>query len=307
MMTANLFLGAVPILVRLVGRWSVPSSEIAFIRFAMGCMGVAIWLALGFGRLELHERRGLLMRGTFGGLSATFYFYAIQMSSAGKGALLNCTYILWANIFAIAVFRERPPRGFWALLGLASVGLALVLNPSFATTNWGDVFGLLSGFCGGAAVYSLKQLRKNTNSLTIFASFALFGAVFALVPPLATAAGGASAPLWIVPPTAAWLGLLGVGFAGMAGQMFFTYGYGYTSIALGTLMSMSVPVIAAVGGYTFLGEPLTPHFLLGATLILVACGMLQYREAVERKALTGPPSVSSLPMEESDPPAISRG
>lgn len=298
MMTANLFLGSVPILVRIAGRWDVPSSEIAFIRFAMGCLGVGVWVVLGFGRLELHERRGLLIRGIFGGLSATFYFYAIQSSSAGKGALLNCTYTLWANIFAVLILREHPPRGFWPLLGIASVGLALVLNPSFATTNWGDVFGLASGITGGAAVYSLKQLRRNTNSLSIFGSFTLFGALFAVVPPLTSSAFGTHGTVWIVPPSAAWFALFGVGFAGMAGQMFFTYGYGYTSIALGTLMSMSVPAIAAVGGFTLLGEPLTPHFMLGAALILVACGVLQYREALQRKALTGPPSVASLPMEE---------
>lgn len=295
MMLANLFLGSVPILVRWAGQWSIPSSEIAFFRFAMGCLGVLGVLALGLGRLELHERRGLLMRGILGGLSATFYFYAIQSTSAGKGALLNCTYSLWANVFAVFILRESPPKGFWTLLAVACAGLWLVLDPDFQTVNWGDALGLASGITGGMAVFSLKQLRRNTNALTIFASFTFFGFFFSLVPVVSFAvAGGSDGGFWVMPPAAAWAALLGVGVAGMAGQMFFTYGYGYTSIALGTLMALSVPAIAALGGRVFLGEPLTPHFLLGGALILSACGVLQYRESTRRHVIVSLPSVAGV-------------
>lgn len=298
MMVANLFLASVPILVRYAGRWDIPSSEIAFIRFAMGTAAVAAVVGLGFSRLELHQRRGLLARGILGGLSATFYFYAVQSTSAGKGALLNCTYSLWANVFAVFILRESPPKGFWTLLAVACAGLWLVLDPDFQTVNWGDALGLASGITGGAAVFSLKQLRRNTNSLSIFASFAFFGLFFSLVPLLSFKASGGTGGFWVMPPAAALPALIGVGVAGMAGQMFFTYGYGYTSIALGTLMALSVPALAALGGRVFLGEPLTPHFVLGGALILTACGILQYRESTRRHVLVSLPSVAPVPEEE---------
>lgn len=282
MMTANLFLGFVPILVRVAGRFEIPSTEIVFTRFAIGTLGCAAVVVLGIQRLELHERKLLFLRGAFGGLSVLFYFYAIQSTSAGKGSLLNYTHSMWANIYAVVLFGAVPPRGFWWLLGLAGTGLWLVLDPSFQTVNWGDALGLASGMMGGAAILSLKNLRRNTNSLTIFASFSVFGLVFALVPPLAGQVSSGAGATWVLPPAPAWAALVGVGLLGMAGQMFFTFGYGYTSIPLGTVMSLSVPAIAAVGGWTLLGEPLTPNFLLGAALILTAIGVLQYREAVER-------------------------
>lgn len=298
MMVANLFLASVPIMVRFAGRWDIPSSEIAFFRFAMGCMAVGGVLAVGFGRLELHERRGLLARGVLGGLSATFYFYAIQSTSAGKGALLNCTYSLWANIFTVLILRESPPKGFWTLLAVACAGLWLVLDPDFQTVNWGDALGLASGITGGLAVFSLKQLRRNTNSLSIFASFAFFGMIFSLVPLVTFKASGGTEGFWVMPPAGALPALIGVGIAGMAGQMFFTYGYGYTSIALGTLMALSVPALAALGGRLFLGEPLTPHFVLGGTLILTACGILQYRESKRGHVIVSLPSVAPVLEEE---------
>jgi drug/metabolite transporter (DMT)-like permease len=284
MMIANLFLGFVPILVRVSGGLDVPSTQIVFIRFVIGSLGVAAVVLLGLQSLELHERKLLFLRGAFGGLSVLFYFFAIQATSAGKGSLLNYTHSLWANIFAVVLFAAVPPRGFWWLLGLAGVGLWLVLDPNFQTINWGDALGLASGMMGGAAILSLKNLRKNTNSLTIFASFSIFGLLFSLVPPLMGKVSAGAGATWIWPPSAAWGALLGVGLLGMAGQLFFTFGYGYTSIPLGTVMSLSVPAIAAVGGWALLGEPLTPNFLLGATLILTAVGVLQYREAVERVA-----------------------
>lgn len=282
MMTANCFLGFVPILVRVAGRFDVPSTEIVFSRFAIGTLGCAAVVLLGVQRLELHERRLLFMRGAFGGLSVLLYFFAIQSTSAGKGSLLNYTHSMWANIYAVVLLGAAPPRGFWWLLGLAGVGLWLVLDPNFQTVNWGDVLGLASGMMGGAAILSLKNLRKNTNSLTIFASFSVFGLLFALVPPLLGRVSPESGATWIMPSAPAWAALIGIGLLGMAGQMFFTFGYGYTSIPLGTVMSLSVPAIAAVGGWALLGEPLTPNFLLGAALILTAIGVLQYREAVER-------------------------
>jgi drug/metabolite transporter (DMT)-like permease len=250
------------------------------------------------GRLQLHETRLLFFRGLYGGLGTVLYFYAIQMTSAGKGALLNYTHSLWANVFAVVLLREAAPKGFWWLLGLAGAGLWLVLDPDFQTINWGDVLGLVSGMLGGAAIYSLKNLRKNTNALSIFASFSVFGAVFALAPPLTATVSPGAGQVWFAPPAAAWPALIGVGIAGMAGQMFFTHGYGYTSIALGTLMSLSVPAIAAVGGWAFLAEPLTKNFLLGAVMIMTACGILQYREAVERRALMTPPQVVGDPPDE---------
>ena len=55
-------------------------------------------------------------------------------------------------------------------------------------------------------------------------------------------------------------------------------GPGYASLAMGRLLSQSVPVLAACFGWWILGEPLTPHFILGTLLVLAACSLLGYQE-----------------------------
>ena len=62
------------------------------------------------------------------------------------------------------------------------------------------------------------------------------------------------------------------------GQLLFTHGYAYTSLALGTLLALLVPVLASLGGWIFFGETLTPHFLAGMLLVFLVCVILGSRE-----------------------------
>jgi len=285
MLAANLFFGVVPIAVRLASREGIPSDQISFIRFAIACVGViGIWV-LGWERLATGNWNALIWRGICGGFAVLLYFYAIQMTTAGKGTLLNYTHSLWANLFLVVFFRQKAPKGFWWLLALAFVGLWLVLDPDLENGNWGDVLGLISGGFGAGAILSVKKLRQTDNALTIFASFSLTGLIFSLVPGLFPVAGASGVySEWMMPSGYGWLVLMLCGVTAMAGQMFFTHGYAFTSVPLGTLLSLSVPALAAVGGWAFLGEPLTPHFLLGGTLIMIACGILGLQEGRNRGA-----------------------
>jgi drug/metabolite transporter (DMT)-like permease len=69
-----------------------------------------------------------------------------------------------------------------------------------------------------------------------------------------------------------------MGLVAFGGQMFFTAGYKNTSIPLGALLSLTVPVLAVFNGHVLLGEPLSHRFLLGASLILFACGGVGFME-----------------------------
>ncbi len=279
MLVANLFFGMVPIGVRWASLNGIPSDETTTIRFVIACLAVAGIVALGWGKLSTGNARALAWRGVFGGFAVLFYFYAISASSAGKGTLLNYTHSLWANLALVIFFGQKPPRGFWLLMATAFVGLWLVLSPDFSSVNWGDALGLISGWCGAGAIITVKELRKTDNALTIFAAFSLVGLAFALFPGLLPLAmGHPPFGAWVFPGAMAWLILLFTGLAAMAGQIIFTHAYAYTSIPLGTILSLSVPVMATLGGWALLHEPLTPHFLLGGLLVLIPCGWIGFQE-----------------------------
>lgn len=74
-----------------------------------------------------------------------------------------------------------------------------------------------------------------------------------------------------------------MGLFSFGGQMLFTAGYKNTSIQLGTLLSLTAPVLAVANGYVFLGERLDARFIVGAAMILTACGGMSLLE--KRRAL----------------------
>jgi probable blue pigment (indigoidine) exporter len=216
-----------------------------------------------------------------GGVTVILYFMTLQLTTAAKGTLLNYTYSIWANVFGVLFLKHQPPKGFGWVLLIAAAGVWLVLGVQFDHFSWGDLTGVLSGIAAGGGVAAIKVARKTDNALTVFGSFSLFGFLFAglglvVFPHL----GGFFEPLGRFPTLdGAGIGILLVmGLCAMGAQLLFTQGYGHTSFFMGTLLSLITPILAALLGWLWLGEPLTPHFILGTLMVLFACFWLGWRE-----------------------------
>ncbi len=234
------------------------------------------------------NREALLWRGILGGLTVLLYFMTLQLTTAAKGTLLNYTYSIWANVFGVLFLRHKPPKGFALILLMAALGVWLVLGVSFDHFDWGDLTGVLSGMAAGGGVAAIKVARKTDNALTVFGSFTLFGFFFAgLGLLLFPFMGGFLSHLGQFQPVdgTGLMILLAMGLCAMGAQLLFTQGYGYTSFAMGTLLSLLTPILAALLGWAWLGEPLTPHFILGTLLILAACLILGWQEGKPQNQL----------------------
>jgi drug/metabolite transporter (DMT)-like permease len=278
---SNIAYGLLPITVKLANRMHYSPVEETFLRFVFALLGILILWSTGLQRLTLVNRQALFWRGVFGSLSILAYFVALQTTSSGKGTLLNYTYILWTNVFAVMFFGQKPPRRFFWFLLLASVGIDLVLDVRWDHLNWGDLAGLISGITGGAAVLAIKRVRYTDTALTDFTSLSLFGFVLsgcALLGGGSMAISTNHASVWTTPDLWGGLALIGIGATAMMGQLLFSETIGHMSLALGTLLALAVPVLAALFGWIFLGEPLTPHFLVGMVFVLTACGAMIWQE-----------------------------
>ena len=140
----------------------------------------------------------------------------------------------------------------------------------------------------GGGVAAIKVARKTDNALTVFGSFSLFGFLFAglglMFFPLMGGFFRNSGRFQPLEGTGLLI-LLVMGLCAMGAQLFFTHGYGYTSFAMGTLLSLITPILAALLGWVWLGEPLTPHFILGTLLVLSACLALGWQERKPKNLL----------------------
>lgn len=273
MLAGYLLLSAMPVLVRQVGLRGWGAASTTLVRFGIGTLAIALLVVFGEQKLSTKQPLVLFLRGALGGLSVLTYFFAVHHTGAGMGTLLNYTHSIWSNVLGLLLFPTRPDRQFWPLLGVALLGLWLVIDPSVSELEIGKLFGLISGILGGAAILCVKKLRQTDPALTILASFSGVGFVLAalLLPFESLSQQSVFDPV-------SWGMLIAIAAISFGGQMLFTHGMRETSIALGSLLSLLVPTLATLSGWALLGEPLTWKYAAGASLVLFACGAFGWIE-----------------------------
>lgn len=277
MMVGFALLGLVPVMVKSARTVGFDAPHTVAARFFVACMCIALWVFVSGYRMRTENRPLLLLRGLLGGVAVLLFFTSIQLAGAGVGTLLNYTYPIWANVFGVIFLRQHPVRGFWLLLVLALVGVYLVIDPSFGKLHFGEVAGICSAMLAGGGVLCIKKLRETDDSLVIILSFSVIGFLFSA--PLAAWAelSGRSATPWSDPW--GWSLVLAAGLFSLFGHVYFTRGYKHTSLQLGSVLSLTVPIIAVLSGWLILGEVLAPGFLAGGALIVGCCGALGWLEA----------------------------
>jgi len=240
----------------------LPGPEVAFIRFLLGLAACGI-AATRVG-LRLHNGVGLLLRGTFGGAAVLCYFLAIAHLPVGVATLLNYTAPVFTALFAAAFLGESlGPTTFGALL-LTTAGVGLVIRGTAPPGSLGLGFWQLvwvgSAILSGAAVATIRQVRKTDGSWEIFGAFCVGGAAITGLP---TVTG------WVSPSTGEWAILGVVGTLSVAAQMLMTYSLRYVRAAVAGIIVQLTPVAAMGLGWVFLGERMVGLALAGAALTVI--------------------------------------
>jgi drug/metabolite transporter (DMT)-like permease len=218
------------------------------------------------------------MAGSWGSALALFAYaaafsFAYVSLTAATGALLLFGAVQ-ATMIGVGLWRGERLRGR-QMLGLvcALAGLVGLLLPGLAAP---PLRGALMMLAAGAAwgVYSLRG-KGSGDPLRVTAGNFLRAVAFAIV---------LSALMW---PAAA-LDRVGIGYAIASGALASGIGYAIWYAALPALnvtsaatVQLSVPVIAAVGGIVWLGEPITLRLVLASAAILggIALVILQKKRA----------------------------
>ncbi len=185
----------------------LPAAEVAFIRFLFGLTACS---AAGFLRgLHANNKRGLVLRGILGGSAVFGYFLAIEHLPVGLATLLNYTAPVFTAIWAAIFLSERLDRVTVSALFVATAGVALVSGASWGFSRW-VLVGALSAIISGAAVATIREVRKTDGSWEIFTAFCAGGALITGVP----AVYG-----WVPPSALEWWLLAAVGITAVIGQL----------------------------------------------------------------------------------------
>jgi drug/metabolite transporter (DMT)-like permease len=251
----------------------LPGYEIAFIRFAVGCAAVA-GAATRY-RLRAHNWRGLFWRGAFGGCAVLCYFAAIQHLSVGLATLLNYTSPVFTALFAWLFLGERIGKPTLGALALTTGGVAIVIASdapagAIALGPW-QLVGILASVLSGAAVATIREVRKTDGSWEVFAAFTIGGALVTGVPALRG---------WIAPTPAEWLLMIAVGVTSVVAQLLMTWSLRDLRAAAAGILFQLTPVSTLVLGRVVYHERPTGAALAGAAVTLVGVGWGAWLAAV---------------------------
>ncbi len=240
----------------------LPGPEVAFVRFCFGLLACAFAAT----RIELRAKNklGLLMRGAFGGGAVLLYFLAIEHLQVGVATLLNYTAPVFTALYAMTFLGELVTLATFGALGLTTIGVGLVLKGTappgavgFGVWQW---VGIGSALLSGAAVATIREVRKTDGSWEIFAAFCVGGAAMTAIP---TATG------WVGPTAFEWGALLVIGALSVVAQLLLTYALRFVTAAGAGIIIQLTPVAALALGWILFEERMAGWAVVGASLTLV--------------------------------------
>jgi drug/metabolite transporter (DMT)-like permease len=233
----------------------IPAIEITFFRVSLGVMIAALYMWQTKTSFRPKKVFLVVTRAVLSFSALVTFFFAVEHSSVTNANMLNMTYPVF--IFLVAPLFRLEKMHKLALLFLISAmaGIYLVIFPDFSNLNVGDIVGLIAAF----AIITLSVAREHDSTVLIVFYLMAIGTVCNAI---------MMVPVFVMPRQHdLWL-LLGSGVMGVTGQVLLTMGYKNVSAKTGSMVSSSRIIFAALMGFFFFSELLSPRIIIGGLLII---------------------------------------
>jgi len=248
----------------------IPPFTLLAIRLTLGALVLGVIVAFrGKGKYTREEFRNSFLVGIVGyGISLGFQFVGTKLSTASNGALVTSATPAFVLLFAPLLLNETSTTRRIIALIVSSLGVLAVIDPRTADFSSSLFLGNLSLLAAALtwALYSVlvRKISQKADLLTsstimlaggIPSSF-LFG-IFEM-----NQQGIGAITPGIVG------GILFLGIISTALAMFlWNYAFAELPAAVASLTFFAQPVVGTLLGWFFLGEKITPLFIMGGFLI----------------------------------------
>ncbi len=228
---------------------------------------------------------GLLQ--TSGFIACTMW--ALAHTGAGKTAVLAYTMPFWLLLLAWMFLGERLRGLQWPAVGLAFVGLILVIGPWQLEGVPASLMAVAGGLCwaGSAAVVKIMQRHHEVDVLSLTAWQMLLGTPVLIAIAAFTYTG---MPTW----SATFVAVLAFNVLLVNGIAWFLWLFALHALSAGGagIGTLAVPVVGVVAAWVHLGERPGAAEAAGMVLIIAALGILTLREVSvtrrRRRLILGP-------------------
>lgn len=242
---------------------------------------IFVWTRLSSRTLRPASWKLHLWRNVAGVSSMWLGFYAISNLPLSTAVSLNYTAPLFIAAWMLGWggTQRDPVRILTVLVGF--LGVLAILRPSIGHDHLLAAFtGLMAGALGAVAMMQIRQLGRSGESewRTVF----IFSCCVVLTSLVALGLEGWSGVSW-----QAWLALVGVGLAGLVGQLAMTRAFGMGSALLTAALQYTTIIFAAVLGIVFWGD-VPDLFAWGGIALIIAAGLLSvWRTYSEDRIMQG--------------------
>jgi drug/metabolite transporter (DMT)-like permease len=276
MLLAQVCFALMNVSARLAGR-DLPWPEVVASRFLVGALLAILVASIRGTSLRVTDRRASWARAVFGTLSALCVFYAITSPRIhlGDAATLGATAPIFVALLAPRLLGERPSRAVAMALGLAFVGVILVLEPQFRSAAGVAAVATLGALFYAFVILLLRRMGSAESGEAIVLHFSLVAFATTLL---------ISIPVWRTPTPAqaGWLALTGL--TGGLAQLAMTRAYALDRAARVSALTYAGIVFTYLLAVPIFGERPGPGGALGATCVMAA-GFMLARSA--RRQATG--------------------
>ena len=248
----------------------IPPFTLVTLRLLLGALTLTIILLFkGFPSISRQQVLQILGVGFVGyGVSLSMQFIGTKLSTAANGSLVTSATPAFVLLFAWMLLGEKITGRRLLALFLATMGVIAVIDPRSAQLNPNLFIGNL--FLIGAAItwalYSVlvRKVNRSTDVL-LFSTIAFLGGLPVTVPAgiweLSTVGIGEISPAVVA-------GVLFIGIISTAlAMVLWNTAFTIVAASLASLTFFAQPVVGTLLGAFFLGETITPLFILGGLLI----------------------------------------
>lgn len=209
---------------------------------------------------------GVLQTSLFTGL----VIVALSVGGAGKVAVLSYTMPFWLLLLAWAFLGERLRGVRWLAVGLAFIGLVMVVQPWRAGSLLSGVLACLGGlaWAASALVVKLMQRRSTVDVVSLTAWQMALGSI-----PLVAIAAMTRGGLQWTPSFVAALAYT-VLLASVLAWMLWFFALRSLPAGLAGLGTLAVPVVGVLAAWLQLGERPSAAEAAGMGLILAGLAVL---------------------------------
>ncbi len=247
-----------------------PTQAVVLSRGVMMCVAFAV-LARVQGVALLGTRPGLLLtRGLLGYAALSCYFWSVLHLPLGDAVLLQYSHPVFVAAIAPLALGERTSRRHWWIIGVALVGVTLIVHPT-ADFRPAALVGILGSLLSGLAYLTIRSLARSEHPLTILFWFPLATIPGSLA--LTLARGPSAIPL----DPASIAGHLLVTLTALVGQIALTLGLARAGAARATAVTLAGPVFGLLFDLVLFGRAPDAASLAGTLLVLGALARLGWR------------------------------